>query len=139
MRPKNMDNQATAARMVLIVDDDLVFVCWLGDLFKEAGCRTLPGFSRGEAATVTKYMGVEPDIIMLNPSLTGASDLLQHYLEAKPHSKTVTIGPASMELGASFHIHATLGRPSPSEPVLRETWLETIRTLLKQAEVAGAG
>jgi hypothetical protein len=50
---------------------------------QEAGCRTLPGFSCGEAAAVTKYMGVEPDIIILNPSLTGASDLLTLLKQAE--------------------------------------------------------
>jgi len=89
---------------------------------------------------VTKYMGVEPDLIILNPSLTGAADLLQHYLEAKPHAKIFTIGAASLELGASFHVHAILGRPSLSEPVFRDAWLDTIRKLLKMdaAQLGGA-
>jgi hypothetical protein len=52
-----MADQVAAAQTVLIVDDDLGFVCWLGELFTEPGCRPLPGLSCGEATAVTKQLG----------------------------------------------------------------------------------
>jgi hypothetical protein len=131
-----MADEAALLPTVLIVDDDLGFVWWLGSLFMEAGCLSLPGLNCGEAAALTKRLGVEPDLIVLNPSLTGAPNLLQHHLQTKPQSKIVTIGPAPKELGAFIHIHAILERPSPNGPALRREWLDILRNLLRQVEAA---
>jgi hypothetical protein len=134
-----MDDQARAAPTALIIDDDLGFVCWLGEIFKEAGCRVLPALSCGDAVMLTKRLSVKPDLIILNPHLGGAANMLQNYIQTEPLFNIATIGPPSKALGASIHVHATLERPSPSEPLLREEWLEKLRKLLRQVEAAGAG
>jgi hypothetical protein len=130
--------RAPATLTVLIIDDDLGFVFWLGEIFTEAGCRALPALSCGEAVVLTKRLGVEPDLIILNASFAGASKLLQKYLQTNPHLKIVTFGPPSKALGASIHVHATLERPSPNDPIMRAEWLEKLRKLLRQVKAAGA-
>src|ERR1700736_1607825 len=64
-----MADEATAAQMVLIVDDDLGLVCWLGDILSEAGARSVPALSCGEVTVLIKRLGIEPDLIILNSSL----------------------------------------------------------------------
>ena len=134
-----MAEEAQGAQTVLIVDDDLGFVWWLGDIFIEVGGRALPALNCGEAVVLTKRFGVEPDLIILNPSLPGASKMLQSYVQTKPHLKIVTIGPPSKALATSIHVHATLERPSQMEPILRTEWLEKLRKVLGQVEAKGAG
>lgn len=131
--------QAPTTLTVLIIDDDLGFVCWLGDIFAEAGCRALPALSCGEAVVLTKRLGVEPDLIILNPRLDGAANMLQNYIQTKRNFTIVTIGPPSNTLGASIQLHAILERPSPNEPIVRAEWLDMLRKLLRQAEAARAG
>jgi hypothetical protein len=129
-----MAEEAQRAQTVLIVDDDLGFVWWLGDIFTEVGGRALPALSCDEAVVLTKRFGVEPDLIILNPSLPGASKMLQNYVQKKPHLKIVTLGPPSKKaLDTSIHIHATLERPSPRGPILRTEWLEKLRKVLGQS------
>jgi hypothetical protein len=134
-----MAEPATADPTVLIVDDDLGFVWWLGDIFNEAGCRALPALDCGGAVVVAKRLGVEPDVIILNPSLPGVSQMLETYLLANPHVKIVTIGPPANALGPSIQLHAILERPSPSDLIVRTDWLEQLRKLLGHVEAAGAG
>jgi hypothetical protein len=134
-----MADPAAATRTVLIVDDDLGFVWWLGDIFNEAGCRVLPALDCAEAVMLANRLGVEPDLIILNPSLDGASKLLEDYIRTKPALKIVTIGPPSSALGSSIPRHGTLERPSPSDLILRRDWLEKLGQLLGQVEAAGAG
>ena len=134
-----MAGEANVAQTVIIVDDDLGFVWWLGEIFNDAGCRALPALACGDAVVLAKRLGVEPDLIILNPSLRGASKMLKNYVQTNPHLKIVTIGPPLKRLGASIQPHAILERPSPSDLFLRRDWLEKLRKLVWQVEAVGAG
>jgi len=48
------------AMTVWIVDDDLGFVWWLGDIFSEVGCRALPALSCKDAVALMNEFGIEP-------------------------------------------------------------------------------
>jgi hypothetical protein len=52
-----MADEVAAAQMVLIVDDDLGLVCWLGDILNEAGIRSIPALSCGEAKVLNDWVG----------------------------------------------------------------------------------
>jgi hypothetical protein len=119
---------------VWIVDDDLGFVCWLGDIFTEAGFRALPALNCLEGVALVKRMGIEPDLILLNPHLPGVARMLQGRMRAKRHAKIVTIGAPPKALAASFRVHATLERPFGSEPPSRSEWLEKVRKLLRELQ-----
>jgi DNA-binding NtrC family response regulator len=134
-----MAAEGTAAMTVLIVDDDLGFVWWLGDIFNEAGARCVPALSCGAAMVLAKRLGVEPDMVILNASLDGASKLLEKCTHTNPHLKIVTIGVPSKALSVSIQLHAIVERPSPSEPIFRREWSEKLRKLLIHVEAAIAG
>src|SRR5260370_28299368 len=68
------------AMTVWIVDSDLGFVWWVGDIFREVGCRALPALSCKDAVALMKELGIEPDLIVLNPNLPGCRDA------TRPHS-----------------------------------------------------
>lgn len=124
------------APAIWIVDDDLGFVWWLGEIFTQAGCRALPALSCAEAAALMKKLGIEPDLIVLNLDLPGIADLLHYVQRTRRHVKIVGIGPPPF--GVPVRVHATLERPSGIEPVSRLDWLKRVRKLLKSAEIAAA-
>ena len=134
-----MGGKATTAQTILIVDEDIGFVWWLGDMLKEVGCRVLPALACGEAVLLTKQLGIEPDLIIVNPSLAGTPQMLQFFIHTKSHLQIVTTGAPSKALTASIHVGAILERPSANEPAIRGQWLEKLRKLTRQAEVVGAG
>ena len=134
-----MADEATAAMTVLIVDDDLGFVWWLGDIFKEEGARCVPALSCGEATVHIKRLGIEPDMVILNASLDGASKLVEHCIQTNRRLRIVTIGAPSKALGVSIQLHAIIERPSPSDPIFRGEWSEKLRKLLSHVEAANAG
>jgi ActR/RegA family two-component response regulator len=131
-----MSDQASAAQTVLIVDDDIGFVWWLGDILNEAGCKALPALTSEEAIDITKRLGLQPDLIIFNPTLAEAGRVLQIFLQAKPDLKIVTIGSGFSELTTSTHVRGVLERPAASEPILRADWLQKVRRLLKKVEAA---
>ena len=133
LSPKKMAVRAPAALTVLIIDDDLGFVLWLGELFTEARCRALPALSCQEAVARIEQLGIEPDFIVLNPHLPGVSEMLQRYIQALRHFKIVTIAPPPV-LSVLTSAHAMLERPSANQPISRREWLAKVRKLLGEEE-----
>jgi len=125
-----------AATTVWIVDDDLGFVWWLGEVFTEAGCRTLPALSCEQALALMKSLNVGIDLLVVNPRLPGVIKMLQLLSRAHPNLKIAAIGNASAALPASFRPQASLERPSVSDSISRPDWVKKVRRLLK--EVASA-
>ena len=61
-------------KTVLIIDSDLGFVFWLGRILADAGCQPLPARDASEAGALLGQLNAEIDLLILNPSLTGADD-----------------------------------------------------------------
>jgi DNA-binding NtrC family response regulator len=127
-----------AATTVWIVDNDLGFVWWLGEVFTEAGCRTLPALSCEQALALIKNLGVGIDLLVVNPQLPGVVKMLQSLSRAHPNLKVVTIGKASAVLPAALRPQASLERPSASDSISRPEWLKRVRKLLKEMAAAAA-
>ncbi len=119
-----------AALTVLIVDEDIGFLFWLGDIFTEAGCQSMPALGCQEAVSLANRLGIEPDLIVLNPFLPGIAGMLQDRIVAKRHPKIVSIGAPPKAVAAAIGIHAILDRPDATEPISRRAWLERVRKLL---------
>jgi DNA-binding NtrC family response regulator len=127
-----------AATTVWIVDNDLGFVWWLGEVFTEAGCRTLPALSCEQALALMKSLDVGIDLLVVNPQLPGILKMLQLLSRAHPNLKIVAIGNASAALSAAFHPQASLERPSASDSISRPDWLKKVRRLLREVASAAA-
>jgi hypothetical protein len=114
------------------VDDDLGFVWWLGEVFTDAGCRTLPALSCDHAVSLVKKLNLGVDLLVVNPQLVGVSRMLQAISHAHPNFKALAIGEAPEELNYAFHPLAILKRPSGSDSLSRHEWMKRVRNLLKE-------
>ena len=123
------------APTVWIVDDDLGFVWWLGEVFIEAGCHTLPALSATEALALMKRLQVSIDIVVVNPALAGVDRMLRSLKRANPGLKIIIIGPGTLT-SATMRVHGTLIRPSAFEPLPRPEWLDKVRVLLREVKAA---
>jgi len=127
-----------AATTVWIVDNDLGFVWWLGEVFTEAGCRTLPALSCEQALALMKSLDVGIDLLVVNPQLPGIIKMLQILSRAQPNLKIVAIGNASAVLHAALRPQAGLERPSASDSISRSEWIKKVRKLLREVASAAA-
>jgi DNA-binding response OmpR family regulator len=59
---------------VLIVDNDLGFVFWLGQALDAAGYDTLPAKGVAEAVALLAELKVEVDVLILRPALRGGEE-----------------------------------------------------------------
>jgi hypothetical protein len=120
-----------APPIVWIVDDDLGFVWWLGEIFTEAGCRVLPAHTCEQAVSLIKKLDLGIDVLVLNPRLPGVFGMLQVLYRVDPEFRIVVIGTTSHGVTAN-HPHPTLERPSGSDSISRSEWLKKVRKLLKE-------
>ena len=128
--------QPPAATTVWIVDDDLGFVWWLGEIFTEAGCRAFPALSCAQMISLGRKLNVGIDLLVVNPQLPGVIGMLQTLGRAHHNPQIVTIGEAPQALLAAIRPRASLQRPSGSDSVSRTEWRKKVRKLLK--DVASA-
>jgi len=136
VRPRNemVYVGAPGASTVWIVDDDLGFVCWLGEIFTEARCQALPALSCEHALSLMKGLDLGADLIVVNPHLPGVSAMLQTLSHANRCLKVVSIQNHSEPHVTAVKSQATLERPSGSDPISRPEWLKRVRKLLMQVK-----
>jgi len=132
------DTHSPAAPTVCIVDNDLGFIWWLGEIFNEARCRALPALSCEDALSLMKSLNIGVDLIVVNPQLPGVSSMLQTLNRANHSLKIVTIQKPSDPHVFDVTSQATLERPSGFDPVSRTEWLKKVGNLLRQVESASS-
>lgn len=120
---------------VLIVDDDLGFIWWLGGAFGEAGCRVVPAFNCRQAFALTTTLNLEIDLIVVNPGLVGVSEMVEAMRIAHGTITIVAIlnGPTN-GIGL-VHPDATLERPSSWDPISQCEWVGWLREILREVVV----
>jgi hypothetical protein len=85
-------SQVASVPTVLILDDDLGFVWWLGEIFTELGYAP----SCPQALSTIEALDLSVDLAILNPELPGISPMIRAIEHAHP-AKIVMIGEPTPE------------------------------------------
>jgi len=124
---------STGSPTALIVDDDVGFILWLGEMFNESGYQAFPALHCREALALAKKLALRVDVLVVNPALPGARRAMQALASAQPSLRVVLIGDGSKSGSATESTHPTLERPSAWEPISRPQWVMKIRRVLMRA------
>jgi DNA-binding response OmpR family regulator len=119
---------------VLIVDEDLGFLGWLGDVFNEVGYRALPALNCEQAVSLIHRFKLDVDVLAVDVELPGVMGMIAMLKRAHRPLKIVAIRNTDADASMAIPAHATLERPSGWEPISRSDWLRKIVNVLKQAE-----
>lgn len=117
---------------VLIVDQDLGFLLWLGELFVEAGCHALPALNCSQALATTRNFHLRVDLLVVDPALFGITRLIESLNQPGAILRVVLMGNNTTTQSTSIHYDAILARPSGWEQVSRPDWLRKLKRLLAQ-------
>ena len=141
--------------LALIIDHDLGFLMWLGEVFVEAGFQAVPALHCRQALAMAKRLNRPITTLVLNPELPGAARTVKALAAANPAMRVVLIrnSPAHSDAPSAPHdmrddaarpsrtnpngirARSTLERPSPEEPISRPVWVSKIRKMLVQRSV----
>jgi len=119
--------------VALVVDDDPGFICWLGETLGEIGYQAAPALNTEEAVSLVARLNLQVDVVIVNPKLSGVSEMIQRWSCTYLALMIVAIRtPDNVAFGAPY-AHATLDRPSASDQPLRQEWLAMVVRVLNQA------
>jgi DNA-binding NtrC family response regulator len=120
---------------ILIVDEDVGFVWWLGELFSEFGYRSIPALSSRQALSLARKNTTGVHLLVIDPSLRGVPRLIQVLRSIHPPKIVLIQESGEREIPG---VVATLERPSGWGPLSRSEWRQRVRRLLKQVESRAA-
>ena len=123
-------NDGTGSPTALIVDDDVGFVLWLGEMLNESGYQTVPALQCRQAVTMVKQLSLRIDVLVMNPKLRGAARAMKTLETEHPRLRVVLIRDPSSPDPVTESDHPTLERPSAWEPISRPQWVTKIRKVL---------
>jgi hypothetical protein len=117
----------------LIVEEDVGFLLWLGQLLTEAGYRTIPASDSRQAAAFVHEIGVPIHLAVVNFNLKGASSMLRALGATHRDLRIIAIGHPGKENPARVPASAILEKPRSSERVSHEDWQQRIHQAVTDA------
>ena len=108
--------------VVLIVDDDLGFLTWLGVTLAAKGYATLPATSASAAQKRIEEFRVAPDLAIVNMELGGTTELIEALRRANAALKVIAIEDAT-PIARRFTVDAAHARSE-------DNWVATVERVL---------
>jgi hypothetical protein len=78
---------------VLIVDQDLGFVWWLGEILHSGGCTVVPALNCQQAITLMKELRLNLDLIIVDPILRDVPSMIETITATRHEVKIVEVRP----------------------------------------------
>ena len=114
---------------ILIVDNDLGFIYWLGAALIARNYQPLPACSVSDAITVAgPGPAVRLDLMIVNPSLPGISKLITRFRRTQAHLKVVALG--RQRKTALTDVNAWRRKPALSDDSAKQKWVRAINRVL---------
>ncbi len=103
-------------------------------MFAANGYQAYPALNCRQALAHTKKLGLQIDVLVLNPKLRGAARAMEALSGARPSLRVILIRDSSESVtSVTNSTHPTLDRPRSGEPVVREQWIAQVRKVLMRA------
>ena len=119
-----------AMRNVLIVDNHLGFIFWLGEVLIGADYQPWPACTVSDAVTVAGGKDTVPlDLLIVNPSLPGVSHLISRFRRRQPQLKVMALGLHNESVLTG--IDTWRERPTQPDPAARQKWLRAIDRMFR--------
>jgi len=113
---------------ILIVDDDLGFLFWLGAVLTAADYQPWPACSVSDAiGGVSRKSMVRIDLLIVNPSLAGVSKLIALLRRTQAGLKVMALGP--QDKTALPSVNAWRPKSGRSDDSAKREWARAIKHL----------
>jgi ActR/RegA family two-component response regulator len=117
-------------KTVLILDDDLGFVFWLGHVLDAAAYSTLPAKSVPDAALLVTQLGLTVDVLAINLALAEGLDFIAAMHRSQKDMRVIGIlnDPANaINIPGVNSVHL---KPSIRNEEAKIEWLQYIQSVL---------
>lgn len=125
-----MTRGAPHLKTVLILDDELGFVFWLGHLLDAAGYSALPAKSVPDAAMLIMQLDLRVDVLVINLALAGAADFIGAMHRSQMGVKVIGVLNDPAEAAHIPRVNAVQLKNSTLSEAEKLGWLECIQRVL---------
>jgi CheY-like chemotaxis protein len=116
---------------ILIVDNDLGFVYWLGCTLSAAGYLALPAFKCEDATDLVNRLNIGVDLLVVDTSMPGATELVEALEGAHHQFKVIAVKGYRREPDPIFQrADACQDRGPCADDDLEAAWLDTVRGVI---------
>ena len=119
---------------VLIVENDLGFLFWLGGALNAGDYQSWPACGVSDANALVREGAVRIDLLIINPSLPGVSKLIA--LLRRSHAKLKVIALGAEGKIRLRGINAWRRKPGPAGESAKQEWLEAVKNLVERANAS---
>jgi DNA-binding response OmpR family regulator len=128
-------------KTVLIIDRDLGFVFWLGRVLADAGAQVLPAKDFSAAQALLNELKRDIDLLIVNPSLAGASNFVNALRRSWPDVKILAaLGDHDQQTGQTPLADITARRPLQPDAAAATLWLRIVEQVLhREGRADGEG
>jgi DNA-binding NtrC family response regulator len=124
-------------RTVLIVDRDLGFVFWLGQILNRAGYRAFPAKTCEDAVELLSRLNLEIHLLIVDGSMAGAVELAGGLRCRQTHLKVIALTGEGEERSAAFPgADASHRRCSSGDATSQKEWLAAIEGVFARTSSA---
>jgi CheY-like chemotaxis protein len=117
-------------KAILIVDDDLGFVFWLGILLADGGYAALPAKGTREAVQLLESLDLSVAVLVINPALPGAEGFITSLRASQTHLPIIRVVEPACLATQSAIVGLVLSKPSGADEKAKLSWLRSIQFLL---------
>ena len=71
-----LETSHSAVKTVLVIDDDLGFLFWIGKTLEHAEYNVIPAVSTAKAHSLLSALALAPDLLIINPVLPDSADFI---------------------------------------------------------------
>ena len=130
LRPIRPKKTRWCVKTILILDNDLGFLFWVGGLLHDAGHKPFPALSVSQAIELLGEFSLAIDLLVANLAVSGAGDLARN-LRHESHVRIVAVLPPGAEpeqLPPDADV--AIRKPTEFDEHARSEWLDRIRRVL---------
>lgn len=125
-----MSGVANIPKTILIVDDDLGFVYWLGHALDAAAYLALPAKSVSDAALLIMQLDLKVDVLLVNTAQIGALEFISALRRSQNNVKVIGILNDCQPAVRVPGLNATHAKPPILDADARNEWLESVQQVL---------
>jgi DNA-binding response OmpR family regulator len=129
-----ISNSRVTVINILLVDSDLGFTFWLGQLLDQAGYEAFPAKSIADAIQLLDQLKFQIDVLVLNPALEGAASLASVLRHSQPHIRIIAVHDPDIRVDG-FEMDASHPKTHHADEVARGEWLNFIRMFSRPVTV----
>ena len=117
-------------KTVLILDDDLGFVFWLGHVLDAAAYSTLPAKSVPDAVLLVTQLGLTVDVLVINLALAEGLNFVTAMHSSQRDMKVIGVLNDPVEVTNILGVNAVHLKPSVRNEAAKVEWLQYVQSVL---------